>query len=125
MTYPAGYQVQSMDVVIDPKHPVRYYYVLDENKRVVGQTRAELNETNSIWIGMLFIREDHRGKGLGKHLLELIESYGQFTNRHFLSLNVADSNEGAKRLYQKLGFLDFMESHTDYRQYIKPIQPIL
>ena len=61
-----------------------------------------------IWIEDLYIKEQHRGMGLGKLLLDFI------TNRYadcIFRLEVEEDNQRAIRLYEKCGFapLPYME----------------
>jgi ribosomal protein S18 acetylase RimI-like enzyme len=52
----------------------------------------------------LYIREEHRGKGIGKKVFALIEEYLQSQKMRSLSLVVDFWNEPAEALYLKLGF---------------------
>jgi GNAT superfamily N-acetyltransferase len=52
----------------------------------------------------LYIREDYRGKGIGKKVFALIEEYLQSQKMRSLSLVVDFWNEPAEALYIKLGF---------------------
>ena len=57
-----------------------------------------------IWIEDLYIRQEHRGKGLGKMFLDFITE--KYTGCIF-RLEVEEKNAGAVRLYEKCGF-DFL-----------------
>ena len=57
-----------------------------------------------IWIEDLYIRQEHRGKGLGKMFLDFITE--KYTGCIF-RLEVEEENAGAVRLYEKCGF-DFL-----------------
>ncbi|WP_286390044.1 GNAT family N-acetyltransferase [Pseudanabaena mucicola] len=52
----------------------------------------------------LYIREDYRGKGIGKRVFVLIEDYLKSQNMRSLSLVVDHWNSPAEALYTKLGF---------------------
>jgi ribosomal protein S18 acetylase RimI-like enzyme len=52
----------------------------------------------------LYIREDYRGKGLGKQAFVVIEDYLRSQRMRSLSLVVDHWNEPAEALYTKLGF---------------------
>ena len=61
-----------------------------------------------IWIEDLYIKDAHRGTGLGKQLLDFITA--KYTDCIF-RLEVEEENERAVRLYEKCGFsvLPYME----------------
>ncbi len=66
-----------------------------------------------IWIEELFVKRELRGKGLGNEFFEFL-----FKNRPAkrYRLEIEPENEGAIRLYKRLGFKDF-----EYSQMIKEI----
>lgn len=56
------------------------------------------------YVNVLATRPDHRGRGFGRALLDIAARRAQDTRRHGLSLIVADSNAGARRLYEREGY---------------------
>ena len=56
------------------------------------------------YINVVATREVHRGKGYGSELLDLAESNCRHLGKRGLSLIVADSNEGARNIYQRTGY---------------------
>lgn len=64
------------------------------------------------WIEELFVEDEFRGHGIGHKFFEFLqdELKGKIMR---LRLEVGDENEGAKRLYEKLGF-EFL----DYKQMV-------
>lgn len=52
----------------------------------------------------LAVLPEHRGHGVGHALLEEVERRARKRNSSKLTLEVHDSNEDAKRLYQRFGF---------------------
>lgn len=52
----------------------------------------------------LFIKEGHRGKGIGKEVLRLLEPEAKKLGVKALHLEVAHENDRAKRLYETCGF---------------------
>ena len=53
----------------------------------------------------MFIVPEHRGKGFGKTVLALVKSEAALLGVKALHLEVARSNEGARRLYRSAGFV--------------------
>lgn len=66
---------------------------------------------NVVLLEELFIKEQFRGKGLGKEYFEFIHK--NFPAKRY-RLEVTDCNAGAKKLYEKLGY-----NYLNYRQMIK------
>ncbi len=64
------------------------------------------------WIEELFVEEDFRGLGIGSRFFEFLqkELIGKIKR---IRLEVGDENDGAKRLYSRLGF-----EPLDYRQMV-------
>ena len=56
------------------------------------------------FIDELYLRESHRGKGIGKRTVEFIEEYCRSQRIDALRLEVERSNTRAWSLYEKLGF---------------------
>ena len=57
------------------------------------------------WIDELFVEAAHRGKGIGRQLLDLAEAASREHNAKFLHLEVNHGNP-AIELYRRRGFLD-------------------
>lgn len=56
------------------------------------------------FISMLGVHKPWRSQGIGGKLLELAEQKRTETGRHGLALIVEDHNEGARALYERIGF---------------------
>lgn len=56
------------------------------------------------YVNVLATREEHRGKGHGRALLELAEEFSRRHGRRGTSLIVADANLTARRLYARMGY---------------------
>jgi GNAT superfamily N-acetyltransferase len=55
-------------------------------------------------LDILYVRPAGRGKGLGRELVHAAAEYVQGQGAEMLALEVLESNAGAKRLYDRLGF---------------------
>jgi ribosomal protein S18 acetylase RimI-like enzyme len=71
------------------------------------------------YILSLWVRPDLRGKGIGSQLLEQACRVLKEQGKQTVGLSVHDQNEGAQRLYKRLGFLPYMPGHDNYTQYVK------
>ena len=56
------------------------------------------------YVNVLAAYPEHRGKGYGALLLGLAEQLARETRRRGLSIIVADTNTGARRLYERCGY---------------------
>jgi ribosomal protein S18 acetylase RimI-like enzyme len=56
------------------------------------------------YVNVLAAYPQHRGKGYGAALLGLAERFGRATRRRGMSIIVADTNTGARRLYERCGY---------------------
>jgi len=93
------------------------------SKRETGKIFVAENETHAflgyLWVGEgsnmmtglkhgyiydIFVREEFRGKGIGKILLERAESYCREKRYSRILLMVSVSNQAAMKLYGEMGF---------------------
>ena len=113
--------ISQLSVQIDTDEPTAIYvFAHDVAPAPIGILRLEINEPSG-WVGALFVEEAFRGKGVGKALMQRAEALCQGMGKTFISLTVADKNEGAQRLYKSLGFSPYMAGHEGYMQYVKPL----
>lgn len=56
------------------------------------------------YVNVLATYPDHRGKGYGRGLLDIAEASATGLGLHGMSIIVADSNIGARRLYERQGY---------------------
>ena len=56
------------------------------------------------YVNVLAALPDHRGQGWGTHLLDLAEAIARDEDLSGLSLVVADNNDNARRLYERVGY---------------------
>ena len=81
------------------------YSIFCENE-FVGIIQKIRKEMNNIHIGRFLINPELTGKGLGKRaLIEFINLIFQDEGVNSITLNVFDYNVGAKKLYEKVGFI--------------------
>lgn len=56
------------------------------------------------YVNVLATREEHRGRGYARELLELAEAFARAHSKRGTSLIVADANAGARRLYARMRY---------------------
>ena len=92
-------------------------YIIEQDGMPAGYALLALTYSNevggmAVWVEEVYIREAFRGRGLGAHFFAWLRAeYGQSARRFRLELT--PGNEGAARLYARLGF-----TPLDYRQMI-------
>jgi ribosomal protein S18 acetylase RimI-like enzyme len=72
------------------------------------------------YINVLATTASHRGKGYGRELLVLAERISASLGKRGLSLIVADTNAGARRLYANLGFREIAQRPMVKEQWDHP-----
>lgn len=64
------------------------------------------DEKPDLFIRGLEVKEEFRGKGYGKKVLDLIRNYAKSKRYKFLTLNFYKTNKIAERLYRNYGFVE-------------------
>ena len=67
---------------------------------------SELEEDGSYYVCGVALFPEHRDRGLGTQLMALAEEHARRRGLDSLSLIVFEANEGAKRLYDRLGYAE-------------------
>jgi ribosomal protein S18 acetylase RimI-like enzyme len=70
----------------------------------VGMQELENLAPGTWYVNVLATYPEHRGKGYGRRLLALAEELAVSAGAKGLSIIVADSNHGARRLYERSGY---------------------
>lgn len=66
-------------------------------------------------LGILAVAEHGEGRGVGRALLDAVESWSRAAGHRFLTLNVFDGNARARRLYERAGY------ERDMVRYVKEL----
>ena len=86
------------------KDPESRLYILLKDGQVIGTCTVDLS-TNTNYLYGLAISELERGKGYGSYLAKSLVNQLIEQNDKEFQIAVEDSNVGAKRLYEKIGFV--------------------
>ena len=86
------------------KDPESRLYILLKNDQVIGTCTVDLSSNTNYFYG-LAIAELERGKGYGSYLAKSVVNQLIAQNDKEFQIAVEDSNVGAKRLYEKIGFV--------------------
>ena len=86
------------------KDPESRLYILLKNGQVIGTCTVDLSSNTNYLYG-LAIAELERGKGYGSYLAKSVVNQVIEQNDKEFQIAVEDDNVGAKRLYEKIGFI--------------------
>ena len=86
------------------KDPDSQLYILLKDGQVIGTCTVDLSSDKNYFYG-LAISEPERGKGYGSYLAKSLVNQLVEQNEKEFQIAVEDSNVGAKRLYEKIGFV--------------------
>lgn len=86
------------------KDPESYLYILLKNGQLIGTCTVDLSSNTNYLYG-LAIAELERGKGYGSYLAKFLVNQLIEQNDKEFQIAVEDSNVGARRLYEKIGFV--------------------
>jgi GNAT superfamily N-acetyltransferase len=82
-------------------------YAIQENSRDVGRLcvgERQLQERRVLWVWDVFVDEEHRGRGLGRAAMQLVEDEARRLGLSRVELNVFGGNDAARGLYRSLGY---------------------
>ena len=101
---PEWLAVQSDEAIEDimSAYPATYLAITFENK-IIATVRLAVDGSWAI-VTRLFVREEFRGKGLSKALMEKVSSVASSQGATKISLQVESTNQVALSLYQGLGY---------------------
>ncbi|MEO8075883.1 MAG: GNAT family N-acetyltransferase [Acidobacteriota bacterium] len=109
------------------EHPTTVVVLALDRERPVGVAVCFLGFTTFQARPLLNIHDlavvpDWRGKGVGRALLEAVERIARSRGCCKLTLEVQDSNGRARRLYEQVGFKDFVLGHASATRFLsKPL----
>lgn len=93
-------------------------YMIEYNGEIAGYALLAITYSNEVggkvvWIEEIFIKEEFRGKGIGKNVFGQIKELNKDAKR--FRLEVTKENLGAIRLYENLGYenLDYLQMTID------------
>ena len=96
------------------ENPLAYWLVAVEEEMVTGYIGSQtvLDETDMMNVA---VHPDHRRKGIAEALVMELEKALKDLGSHSLTLEVRESNEPARKLYEKLGFVQVGKRPRYYR----------
>ncbi len=95
--------------------PKTSYVVLDSDEQVCGVLLTSRISPDTGMIPQISVRSDRQGKGLGSYLLRTYFKDARESGLERITLSVSEANEGACRLYNRLGFQKTRDFHAFVR----------
>lgn len=89
------------------------FFVATENDEVIGYIGMSV-VIDEGYIFNVAVDENYRCKGVGSALIDSLVTYGKKNNLCFITLEVRESNEKARSLYTKFGFIKVGERKNYY-----------
>ena len=89
--------------------------VLDSEEQVCGVLLTSKISPDTGMIPQISVRNDCQGKGIGSYLLQTYFKDARESGLKRITLSVSDANEGACRLYDRLGFQQTRDFHAFVR----------
>ena len=90
-----------------------YFLVATEKDEVIGYIGMSV-VIDEGYIFNVAVNVNHRKKGVATALVNELVTYGKKNNFYFITLEVRESNEKAKSLYSKFGFVKVGERKDYY-----------
>lgn len=110
--------INSVERMKTEKDFFRGFTIKDENNLILGYVTFFF--AYYTWVGKslymddLYIREEHRGKGLGTQLIKKVISFAKETNCQKLRWQVSNWNKSAIKFYKSLGAqIDEVDKNCD------------
>ncbi len=112
-----------MDWFASPGQGFMPGYVWLENGRIIGNvTVRKLSMFGPGWmIGNVAVAPEWRGRGIARQMMEASIDLVRHNHGGWIALQVRTDNEIARRLYQKLGFIDTGELVTFEHRQLEPV----
>jgi ribosomal protein S18 acetylase RimI-like enzyme len=87
--------------------PANSMYAVEEDGEPVGHLwigERRLQQRRVLWIWDVYVDEAHRGRGLGRAAMQLVEEEARRRGLQKIELNVFGGNTVARSLYRTLGY---------------------
>ncbi|SFR20653.1 Acetyltransferase (GNAT) family protein [Lentzea waywayandensis] len=77
---------------------------------------AATAKPEGLYLYSMWVRDSHRGRGVGEALVRTVQKWAAEEGWKIVRLRVYDHNLPARRLYERLGFVDAEEpEHMEFR----------
>ena len=87
------------EIMFQPEWAKKLYY---DRIEVFKQDTLRFNQI--VYLGFMYVKEEHRGKGVNKRIMNELIEWGKKSGHHIFKLDVYSNNSSAINAYQKAGF---------------------
>ena len=82
-------------------------YIFEQDGRAVGYGQLSLTYSNEaggicVWLEEIYVRPEFQGMGIGSEFLNFVKN--EYKNAARLRLEIEPDNDGARKLYKRMGF---------------------
>ena len=81
------------------------------NEEIIGSGYALIKSNKTykmpdkyVYLGFMYVKEEHRGKGVNKRIMNELIEWGKKSGHHIFKLDVYSNNSSAINAYHKAGF---------------------
>ena len=74
----------------------------------LDESAAFFSHPQNVYLGFMFVKPEHRGKGLSGKIMEALIEWGKSRGAGEARLDVYSDNASAVRAYEKAGFLNLL-----------------
>lgn len=99
---------------------IMYVCILD-GEYVAGMSLQQF-ENDTVYLSYLAVKEDCRNHGIGTEMIKSAFKLSQENGNRFVKLNVDYDNLNAKKLYEKLGFVEIEKNSCGRIEMIKDLR---
>ena len=93
------------------KKPDATVIIAETNGEIIGSGYALISSNKTyktpdkyVYLGFMYVKEEHRGKGVNKRIMNKLIEWGKKSGHHIFKLDVYSNNSSAINAYQKAGF---------------------
>lgn len=95
--------LQEKTISKEIKQKRTHYYIISFEDRYIGFSEMKRKE-DSLWISKIFLKPEHRYKGHGKKLIELIKELAIEQNLKKIRIGIPNEKEETIQAFKKFGF---------------------
>lgn len=82
-------------------------YIFEQNGKSAGYGQLSLTYSNEaggicVWLEEIYVRPEFQGMGIGSEFLNFVKN--EYKNAARLRLEIEPDNDGARKLYRRMGF---------------------
>lgn len=101
------------------------FIIAKDNEDVIGCVGIRKIEKNVCEMKRLFVKDNYKGKGIGKKLVEKIMEEAKIKNYHKIRLDTSNTMQAALGIYYKFGFYDIKSYYNNPHDNIVYLEKII